>query len=618
MSAADTLKSLQILSDWNDEELELLAGRMQEVEVPGGTALLTEGESALAAFILKSGRLRVMSRGEIVGVVDVVASFGEISCLLPDTPVTATVMAERDSLVYRISKDDLLATGDEVPKLWRAMFAQMTERLKRTNKRLVEVLDHSPQGFLKLDRDAQVTNEYSSKCIEYLGQKPLAGHCLPELLMPDSPEDAASWKSVFSMVFDDVGVPLSDLFDLLTPEARIEAGGVTRDLRFEFHAIYNEAGQVTAVDLGIEDITRERELERAREHERGQQAALGKVYQNPDSFFGLLRLLDQVESSGTVVIGALRAAAESVDTRSLTSQLLRDLHSLKGFAGNFGLVRLRSAVHELETALGSADLDIGGLEADFAELCDASAEGRALRSLIDPSLLQRLEGVVLVPDRLEAMRAAIDVGDLAAAGAILQAAESVDIKQLFACWPADLQRLCIQLGKAARFELYGVGGMVPKPIFMALDRVLVHVLNNAMSHGMEDPETRLCAEKDPEGVVSVMVEVGTEQIGIEIADDGAGIDRAALLEKARANPAVDPAQLEQYEVSGETWRVLLLPGFSTASEVTELAGRGVGLDAVAAAVVELGGSLTIDSTAGRGFALRIAIPLADPVAPQGG
>ena len=686
MSAADTLKRLQILSDWTDDELELLALRMEEVEVAGGTALLTEGENAQAAFILRSGRLRILSRGEILGAVDTVACFGEISCLLPDTPVTATVMAESDTVVYRISREDLLATVDQVPKLWRALFAQMTGRLKRANKRLAEILDHSPQGFLKLDRDACVTNEYSRKCLEYLGRSPLSGVSFPELLTPGDLEGAASWKSVFSMVFDDVGVPLSDLFDLLTPEARIEAGGVLRDLRIEFHPIFEDDGTVSAVDVGIEDITRERELERARELERGRQATLGKVYHNPDSFFTLLRLIDDVESSGTTLLAGLRDAGFEA-CRHDVARLMRDLHSLKGLAGNFGLGALRRAAHELETALGLMDdpdtavagpaavdeltakaretlaqngigtqvardlnalmrfagdfgltelqqaarqlevalesISRGGghaaapvdrLDHAFAQLLEAMAEGRSLREMIDPSLLQRLEGVVLVPDQFEAMRSALEAGDLESAEAILLAAESVDIKQLFACWPTDIDRLGAALGKDARLELFGVGGMVPKPVFMALDRVLVHALNNAMDHGLEDPETRLCADKDTQGVIAVMVEVGADSAFIEIADDGRGIDADTLIEKARQNAALDQALVESCVDAGEAWRVLLMPGFSTAQALSETSGRGVGLDAVDAAVRALGGQLVIDSTPGQGLALRITVPLAAPPA----
>ncbi|NBR98453.1 MAG: Crp/Fnr family transcriptional regulator [Betaproteobacteria bacterium] len=213
MSAVDTLKNLAIMLDWTLEERLMLAAKMVEVEVAEGDVLLTENQPAEAAYILKQGRLKITNRGEIVGQVDTVACFGEISCLLPDTPVSATVLAAAPSVVYRISRHDMVDAAQRMPKLWRSLFMQISERLKRVNKRLVEVLAHSPQGFLKLDRDALITNEYSTKCVQYLGREPLAGQSLPEILNAGRPSDVASWQSVFSMVFDDVGVPLSDVRD---------------------------------------------------------------------------------------------------------------------------------------------------------------------------------------------------------------------------------------------------------------------------------------------------------------------------------------------------------------------------------------------------------------------
>lgn len=686
MSAAETLKSLSILRDCSDQEVELLVARMTEVPLPAGADLLTEGEMPEAAFILKEGRLRVTSRGEILAVIDFVASFGEISCLLPDMPVGATVSAERDSTVYRIAKADLLEVIDQVPKLWRALFAQSSERLQRLNKRFSEVLEHSPQGFVKLDRNACVTNEYSKKAIEFLGQtKPLAGISFPEVLMSGDAASRASWQSVFGMVFDDVGVPLSDLFYLLPAETCLEAHGVTRDLTFEFHPIY-EAGEVVAVDVGIEDVTRQRELERASEMELERQRTLGKIYQNPDSFFGLLRLIEEVEAAAAKVLAGVYA--EGLEPfRNDIGALMRDLHSLKGFAGNFGLTELQRSAHALESILvssaesaaeesapapddrvakaretlaqngigvqitrdlkallrfasdfGLQDLQNAAQKLETAlepvsaaphrgsrgfaarmdsaldRLRQAASDGRALKAMIDPSLLRRLEGVVLLPAQVEAMRAALGSADTTEALQILQAAESVDSKQLFACWPADVDRLCKHFKKAARVEVYGAGGMVPKPVFMALDRVFIHILNNMMDHGIEDPETRLGAEKDPEGLISVIVEVSDDRLSIEVSDDGAGADFSAICQKALANPNLDPDEVARCAEQGEPWRVLTMPGFSTASQLTDYSGRGVGLDAVATAVTDLGGQVSIDSVLGQRFTFRIEVPLGAPTA----
>ena len=140
----------------------------------------------------------------------------------------------------------------------------------------------------------------------------------------------------------------------------------------------------------------------------------------------------------------------------------------------------------------------------------------------------------------------------------------------------------------------------------------MHALNNAMDHGLEDEETRICAEKVPEGLVSVMVEVGADALAIEIADDGRGSDFSSAVASARANPALDQRLVDAAVDAGEPWRVLLMPGFSTAESLSDLSGRGVGLDAVASGVAELGGEIGIDSTPGQDFRLSIKVPLTVP------
>ena len=608
MSAVDTLKNLAIMLDWTLEERLMLAAKMVEVEVAEGDVLLTENQPAEAAYILKQGRLKITNRGEIVGQVDTVACFGEISCLLPDTPVSATVLAAAPSVVYRISRHDMVDAAQRMPKLWRSLFMQISERLKRVNKRLVEVLAHSPQGFLKLDRDALITNEYSTKCVQYLGREPLAGQSLPEILNAGRPSDVASWQSVFSMVFDDVGVPLSDLFDLLTPEARIEAFGELRDLRLAFHPIYEVDGSVSAVDVGIEDITRQRELEREEEVRHGRQATLGKVYQNPDAFFSLLRLIDDVESRAAALREGLAGGALA-SLRSDSDELMRQLHSLKGFSGVFGLSAVQRACHEFETGLhelaaGNAPV----LPALLDGLRAACSEARVVREMIDPSLMQRLEGVVLLPQALDDLKSALVAGDVVRAAAIVEAAESIDARQLFTCWPVQADRIALQLGKSVGVDVLGGGGPISKTLFMALDRVLVHALNNAIDHGIEDPETRICAEKPEQGQISVLVETSPDSLRLEISDDGRGVDLEAAVSKARQKPGFDASLIDRYVADGEPWRVLLMPGFSAARAVSGISGRGVGLDALNSMVSRLGGLIEIDTTPGSGLTVRLEVP----------
>ena len=146
-------------------------------------------------------------------------------------------------------------------------------------------------------------------------------------------------------------------------------------------------------------------------------------------------------------------------------------------------------------------------------------------------------------------------------------------------------------------------------MFTELDQVLIHLLRNGMDHGLESPDERVARGKPSQGRITATIDVCETELMIVIEDDGRGIDGAALAKRARLNSSLDQASIEAYVAGSEEWRILLMPGFSTAKAVTDLSGRGVGLDAVASAIAQLGGSLTIESTFGEGACIFITIPL---------
>ena len=102
---------------------------------------------------------------------------------------------------------------DDIPRLWRALFMQTSERLKTATRRQSEILQHTPQGFMKLDRLARVTNEYSLKCARYFGKDDLAGVSFADLVCADHPAEHASWVETYAMLFE----PRLSIRNLIAP-----------------------------------------------------------------------------------------------------------------------------------------------------------------------------------------------------------------------------------------------------------------------------------------------------------------------------------------------------------------------------------------------------------------
>ena len=184
----------------------------------------------------------------------------------------------------------------------------------------------------------------------------------------------------------------------------------------------------------------------------------------------------------------------------------------------------------------------------------------------------------------------------------------VPISFAFARFPRMVRDLGRKLGKQVRIELAGEQTELDKTVMERISDPLVHLVRNAVDHGIEPPEARRAAGKPETGTVRLNAYHKGGNIVIEVSDDGAGIDRARVLEKARergllggdSEPAPDdPAVLD----------LIFEPGFSTAAEVTDVSGRGVGMDVVRRNIRELGGTIEVDSVPGRGSTFTIRLPL---------
>jgi two-component system chemotaxis sensor kinase CheA len=180
------------------------------------------------------------------------------------------------------------------------------------------------------------------------------------------------------------------------------------------------------------------------------------------------------------------------------------------------------------------------------------------------------------------------------------------ISSVFGRVPRLLRELASNTGKHVKLEVAGETTELDKTVIERLGEPMTHLIRNAVDHGIESAEERQAAGKEPEGTLTLSAEQKAGRIIIRIADDGRGIDRDKVLAKAVANGLVAPdAQLSDEEIH----QLIFAPGFSTAVEVSNISGRGVGMDVVKQNVKELGGRITIESTPGKGTAFVLALPL---------
>ena len=174
--------------------------------------------------------------------------------------------------------------------------------------------------------------------------------------------------------------------------------------------------------------------------------------------------------------------------------------------------------------------------------------------------------------------------------------------------PRAVRDISLKCGKEARLIVEGQNTLIDKMIVEHLYDPLTHLVNNAITHGIEMPETRASAGKSPEGKITVRAFYQGNQTVIYVADDGGGIDTKFVQRKA-----VEKGLISQAEAAGlsdiGTYDLLFHPGFSTRDQADDFAGRGVGMDVVRTSLAEIRGSVTIDSELGRGTSFTIRLPL---------
>jgi two-component system chemotaxis sensor kinase CheA len=182
----------------------------------------------------------------------------------------------------------------------------------------------------------------------------------------------------------------------------------------------------------------------------------------------------------------------------------------------------------------------------------------------------------------------------------------VPIGEVFQRFPRVVRDVCNELGKRIELKVSGAETELDKSMVEKLNDPLLHIVRNAMDHGIESVEERLAAGKPAQGTLALNAYHQSGTVVIEISDDGRGLDTDRILKKARERGLVEPdEQLSERDL----FNLIFAPGFSTADKVSDLSGRGVGMDVVRQNIEQLRGTVDIQSTRGKGSTFRIQLPL---------
>ena len=184
----------------------------------------------------------------------------------------------------------------------------------------------------------------------------------------------------------------------------------------------------------------------------------------------------------------------------------------------------------------------------------------------------------------------------------------IPLSKIVDTFPRLVRDVARETGKKVNFNVSGSDIELDRTILTEIRDPLIHILRNAVDHGVEPPEVREDKGKAPTGSVSLTATRERDHVTIEVADDGAGLDKEVLKEKAIEKGVKTESELELMD-DQEIYELIFHPGFSTAEEVTDVSGRGVGMDVVHNTVKQLDGTVSVDSELGEGTVVRLRLPV---------
>ncbi|WP_447981479.1 chemotaxis protein CheA [Achromobacter kerstersii] len=176
---------------------------------------------------------------------------------------------------------------------------------------------------------------------------------------------------------------------------------------------------------------------------------------------------------------------------------------------------------------------------------------------------------------------------------------------VFSRFPRLVRDIAGKMGKQIELQTYGRATELDKSLIERIIDPLTHLVRNSLDHGIETPEKRIAAGKDPVGQLVLSAQHNGGNIVIEVSDDGGGLNREKILKKAMAQGLA----VNENSPDDEIWQLIFAPGFSTAEKVTDISGRGVGMDVVRRNIQDMGGHVQLSCEPGNGTTTRIVLPL---------
>ena len=570
-----------------------------------------------------------------------------------------------DATVRICSRDELGQLGDNFNQMARDIKSsrdklnegnlllshqvlERTKELSKTTSQLQALLDNIGQGILTIGPDLTVNPQYSKVAEKFFHSSSLAGAYLPGLLLPEGKEKERSFLADWlRLAFKQTLIEWEDI-EALQPIEEVQvisSGNKNRFIHFHFHTIHSS-----------EDLTRNKLMVILKDTSENHQLEQ-KLEEKTDEYKdNLQRVIEIIQLDQDMFLEFIKESKENIQqmepklielkntpsNTDLLDELFRIIHTIKGNAGVFGLDRIAQKADQIESffsvlqnktitlnddILDDLFIKIDEFSSTYTEsinlyervISSANLDtGKARTHVRDYNIftvrtrdLDDLEHKIVLLEDLLAQNIVTSTksAPFFEAKAFLGSLRQVRMDKLFSRLSRMTRDISLQLEKKVSLNLHGGNIEVDKSTYDKLGDPLIHLLRNALDHGIESPSERMKAGKPEEGQIELYVSKEDTDVVISLSDDGRGLDpetvKAVAIEKGFIYPNQAAGLSDEKAIN-----LIFAAGFSTRNRITKFSGRGVGMDVVKNLVEDqLNGSIALKNNRGYGLKVIIRIPL---------
>ncbi|MBT6431897.1 MAG: HAMP domain-containing protein [Deltaproteobacteria bacterium] len=526
---------------------------------------------------------------------------------------------------------DLAASYDELEQLNKGLEEKVEERTRDLQQKTDDVgnmLKNLRQGIFTVTEGQTIHHEYSAYLEKILDTKDIAGNSIMDVLLSGTNLGPDAVDRVFVALSNMLGKPSINYVmngHLLPREFEKDApGGAIKILEAEWNAITDTGGTTQKIMVTLRDVTELRQLQREMGEQKRQLEMVGQILAvRIDDFktfiFSSTEFLDRNQS---LILGTSERDSEVI------GELFRNMHTIKGNARTYGFTFLNDILHESETRYKELreDEDKPWDPAELLEELDlVTAATQAYIDVFDNKLSnladnQVTEGAGVSGEFVQELKGLIDGGRNGGLGleAILDGLEcSVRINtgqalgDVLSSAISGMASIADELEKPIpAVDITDPNIRIPADVAPLIQNVFVHVFRNAVDHGLESAKEREGAGKNPNGTITLETSLEEDRLIVRVQDDGRGLDIGGLKRKYSEINGGSEVPADEAKIA----ELIFYSGLSTAEQVTDISGRGVGMDAVKKFLEDRGGFAQVELTGKEGanfrpFSLVFGVPL---------